>query len=453
LTLQENDIPPTDLSQDVGINHLPIWRKTDWFVCGFLLIFAVFTSALHNQAYPTLSPVDELQHIDYAMRASHLDFPRVGERVEQEAMAEAACRSVDAPGYVSQPCGLDIYNPGDFQEAGYNTSASQLPLYFLASGTLARVIRFTTPIDSMVSALRITGGVWLGLAFGVLWYVMAMLHLRRKVRAIAILLISSTPLIVFFSSTTTPDASLYLVGSLLLLAFLKYEAGRLRWWWLALVLPLAFTIDRAVFLPILVGVIFILMRILGAAKIDWQKLVFALGIPVLIYFTYFKIFPFLQNHLQPRFGSTDEVPMTYEHATSGVDINKLLQQIESVASPVKVVYLPYTLNTALVRLSMTLLNWMINGSLVGSVFFKKVGSRLSILAGGTLISMILAGPFYTFYYAYFSDADFNAPGRFGMALMPFATVAIASVLEKRVVMVVIGTLAVLSYSYLLWLLL
>ena len=430
----------------------PIWIKIDWFICVLLILVALFTSGLHIRAYPTLSPIDEIQHIDYALRASHFDFPREGERIEQEAMAEAACRSVDAPGYVSQPCGLPEYSPGDFQEQGYNTAASQLPLYYIFSGALARVIHFVTPIDSVVSSVRLTGGIWLGLAFCILWYAMATLGLRRRWRALAILWTSSTPLIVFFHSTTTPDASLYLLGSLLLLTFLKYEEGRLRWWWLFLILSLTFTVDRAIALPILVGGLFLAMRSLGPKKFEIGKIVVLMGIPVLMYFAYFRIFPFIQNHLQPKFGSTADYPMSSAHFTDDVSIDRMLQQVETVASPVHAVYLPYTVNTDIMRVFVSLLNWMILGSLAGLTFLKKSGSRLSVISGSTFLVMILAGPAYTFYYAYFSAANFSAPGRFGMSLMPFATLAIAAVLEKRLVMISTLIVAIASYGYLVWLL-
>jgi len=67
--------------------------------------------------------------------------------------------------------------------------------------------------------------------------------------------------------------------------------------------------------------------------------------------------------------------------------------------------------------------------------------------------MVLAGPMYSFYYAYFSNADYSAPGRFGLGLLPVAVVATSVVVTKTTSYVLASMLAMFSYSYLLWLLL
>ena len=81
-----------------------------------------------------LSPLDELQHVDYLDQASRFDFVHNGERVGQLAMREQACRTVDSPGFVSPPCKAKDLKPVQFQEGGFNTASADPPTYYVLTG-------------------------------------------------------------------------------------------------------------------------------------------------------------------------------------------------------------------------------------------------------------------------------------------------------------------------------
>ena len=52
-----------------------------------LLVVALTLVGLHTSAYPTLSPIDELQHIDYVIRAGELEeLLLVGHQPELESL-------------------------------------------------------------------------------------------------------------------------------------------------------------------------------------------------------------------------------------------------------------------------------------------------------------------------------------------------------------------------------
>ena len=405
------------------------------------------------RAYPTLSPLDELQHIDYAQRAGHFDIPAVGERVQQEALAEAACRSVDAPLYISPTCNAPLQNPDNFQERGFNTAAGQFPTYYVITGLVARGLKQVTPVASSVTSLRVVSGIWLGIALCILWYVMALINVSKRHRINSFLLLVSTPLIVLSSSTVTPDSMLFLVGSILLLSAIKYEAEKLKWYFFLPIICFLFSIDRAVFLPILVIFVYLFLKMFTFRDLNYKKICVFLSIPVVLYLMYFKIYPYIQTHLAPSTLSAAEAPMNGKNQTTGVDTNRLLQQIEKVVSPIWNVYIPPTLNTDLVRVLKSLYNWFIIGALFALSLKSNARKGWAIMSGATLAVMVLAGPMYSFYYAYFSNAEYAAPGRFGLGLLPVAVLATSIVIEKMSSYLLTSILAVSSYSYVLWLVL
>ncbi|MEP4653141.1 MAG: hypothetical protein ABJ314_23410, partial [Ilumatobacter sp.] len=128
-----------------------VWDRTDWWAVGALFLVSLILVGLHVRAYTQLSPIDELQHIDYVIKAGDFEPPHVNDPVGFEAMAEAACRSVDAPGYIGPPCGLDRYDPEDFQENGVNTAARQFPVYYTITGVISRFVVATGAIGSQVT--------------------------------------------------------------------------------------------------------------------------------------------------------------------------------------------------------------------------------------------------------------------------------------------------------------
>jgi hypothetical protein len=429
------------------------WQKSDWVFCFAILFIAIFTSGLHIRAYPTLSPIDELQHIDYSVRAGRFEIPGIGERVEQEVLAEAACRSVDAPGYVSPPCNTQLQNPDNFQERGFNTAASQFPTYYTLTGVVAKGVKLLTPINSTITSLRVTSGLWLGIALCILWYVMALINVPKRHRFNSFLLLISTPLVVLTSSTVTPDSMLFLAGSVLLISTIKYESEKLKWYYFLSIICIVFSIDRAVFLPVLAIFIYLFLRMFNVGEINYNRLWTVIAVPIVLYLMYFKVLPFIQTYLAPSPLSEAEIPMQGMNQITSVDSDRILQQLQTVVSPVWNVYIPKTLNSELIIVVKSLYNWLIIGSLLALSLKSDTRRGLALISGATLGVMVLAGPFYSFYYAYFSDTQYPAPGRFGLGLLPVAVVAVSTVMTKKSSYLMTAALSVYSYSYVVWLLL
>jgi len=66
-------------------------QNRDRVALAALLVALAVLVALHVRDHPALSHIDELQHMDYALK-SPFHVPRHGDSIGQEAMREAACR-------------------------------------------------------------------------------------------------------------------------------------------------------------------------------------------------------------------------------------------------------------------------------------------------------------------------------------------------------------------------
>lgn len=450
------DTPDTAAVELVGVADAEsgtheVWNWDDWWVCLGLLVISFVLVGLHVRAYETLSPIDELQHVDYVIRAGEFDIPLRNERVGAQAMAEAACRSVDAPGYVGPMCGLDDYDPNTFQENGFNTAASQFPPYYVVTGVSARVLTGVGLFDSNVTAARMLGAVWAAAAWSVVWYLMALFDIRRRARAVAIALLIVTPLTIFHAgATVNADVSLMLSGALAMLATVKYEAGRLRWWWLIPICAGLFFVEATNILAIATCAAYLVVRRGFDTSLSWrERLAPLLILPALALFR-LEAAGRIQNWLFPvatRERAADRVgsaPMFTNHRTDSVSIDKVLEQLESTFTPVRNPYLSPPLRSQLTIVGIQLTNWLLIALMFSAAFVVAVGNRSAWWARVTMAALLAAGPFYTFYFAYFSNQDFPAPARFALPLVPLMTVAAAAALRNTRVLYVAATIATLA---------
>ena len=182
----------------------------------------ILFSVIHVLSYPRLSPVDELAHLDYLYRSPTMLVP--GDKVEQAAMRTQACRGVDVEGFDPNPCPPgQVYDPDIYQEKGYNTAASNTPIYYTASRGLAEVIRFATPVDNLFIAGRLTGAVWLALGLVLTWLAGRRMGIGRLPLGAVLGLLVASPAVTYPSATITPDSLGLAAGAAVLLAALRWE--------------------------------------------------------------------------------------------------------------------------------------------------------------------------------------------------------------------------------------
>lgn len=470
---------PTDRTDEPGSAR---WGRVDWVAVGVLFLISSTLVGLHVRAYTTLSPIDELQHIDYVIKAGDFEPPHVNDLVGFEAMAEAACRSVDAPGYIGPLCGLDEYDPEDFQENGVNTSAGQFPFYYTVTGVASRVMVASGLLESQVTAARMVGGLWAGAAWAVIWYVLALLRVPRVQRTVALAALIATPLTLFHAATVNADGILMFTGALAVLATLKFEAGRLNGWLLLVVYAALYFVEPTNALVIVPSVAYLAVRVSWRADASTIRRVLPLvAIPMVALFR-LRLAKVIHRFLFPASPRTNRANMFRDNAApDGVDWDRVLDQIDTLFTPVNYAFVPNFLISQRTEAMQEIVNWL----LIGSMFAVAIGAAGSRLIDGRpgptaapdeshadapdgavvateqarwltrfgMAALIAAGPFYTFSFAYFSNANFPAQARFALPLMVFMVVGLAAALTTRWAMAIASTIVVLASANLVWLLL
>ena len=449
------------------------WGRIDWIAVGVLFLCSLVLVGLHVRTYTELSPIDELQHIDFVIKAGDFEPPHVNDLVGFEAMSEAACRGVDAPGYVGPRCGLEAYDPEDFQENGVNTAAGQFPFYYTATGVASRLIVGTGLVESPVSAARMVGALWAGAAWSVMWYVLALLRIPRSRRIIALAALIATPFTLFHSATVNADAVLMFTGSLAVLATLKFEARRLNGWLLLAVYAALYFVEPTNILAIAPCAAFLAVRVAWRSDVSTIRRVLPLlAIPMVVLFR-LRIGRVVQRFLFPASPRTSRPTMFADNAApDGVVWDKVLAQLDTLFTPVNYAYVPSFLQSQRTYALQELTNWL----LIGAMFAVAIGvvSMRSAAASSAandevvvavaddqarwltrfgMIALIAAGPFYTFSFAYFSNADFPAQARFALPLVTFMVVGLAAALATRWAVAIASTVVVLASANLAWLLL
>ena len=229
-----------------------------------LVLGSVLASAAHVRYYSTLSPVDELQHIDYLYKAP--EVVRNGETVDQEAMREEACRTL--PNYPAPPCSdTATYEPEDFQEFGINTAAIYTPLYYTLTKAVAAPLQWVTGMDSLVTAGRLVGGLWLAGGLVVTMLVARRLGAHPYPTTGLLLAAAVTPNVLLPAATITPDAAALLAGAALVWSVLWWEERPSRRYWLPVLLALAAVLLKA--LNVIVVVLVALYLVLRLVQRAW----------------------------------------------------------------------------------------------------------------------------------------------------------------------------------------
>ncbi|MDZ5660155.1 glycosyltransferase family 39 protein [Nocardioides sp. S-58] len=195
-----------------------------WALAALLAIIGVSFAfvAVHVESYTRLSPIDELSHLDYMFRAPAVLAP--GDKVEQQAMYEQACRGVDAPGFDPVLCDRDHeYDADIYQEHGFNTAATNTPIYYTATRAVAEVVRALTPTGSLFVAGRLASGIWLALGLALVYLAGRRAGIRPAPLLAVLALLPASPAILYPSATVTPDAMGLVAGALVVLAALAWE--------------------------------------------------------------------------------------------------------------------------------------------------------------------------------------------------------------------------------------
>lgn len=214
-------------------------RVVDALVVALLTVIALGSVGLHVERYTKVSPVDEMQHIDYLYRAP--SPPAYGDKVGQDAMREQSCRGLDLAGFERGTCSRSFtFDPNAYQERGYSTGSVNAPVYYSLTKALAVPLGAVMGTDSLVTPGRLVGGLWLALGLVISYLVAVRRGIARGAAAPMLALLAASPAVVFPASTISPDSMGLLAGALVLLVLTGWEQRGGRRWAAAFVAVAAF---------------------------------------------------------------------------------------------------------------------------------------------------------------------------------------------------------------------
>lgn len=452
-----------------------------WALAALLAIIglsSVFVS-VHVASYHRLSPVDELSHLDYVFRSPALLAP--GDKVEQQALYEQACRGVDAPGFDPVLCDRNhTYDADAYQEKGFNTAANFTPIYYASTRAVAEVIRALTPANSLFVAARLTGAVWLALGL-----VLTFLAGRRAgvaaapLLAVLALLIAS-PSLIYPSATVTPDAVGLAGGAAVVLAALAWERRPDR---------------RRLALLVLVGVVFSLIKltnilVLGAVALfilvdrsrraaaahraatdedaapetvpetapetakerapepaaapvirtsqRWTAAGLA-SVSALLAAAAWTVFSSSRNHADP-----DDVPdMTIRFAVTSFPWSGMLDSALTLVSPLSSPWVAVG-TPSLLFFTTSIVSLVLTAGTVGAALFSTNTPRVTAMARCLLVVAVLGSLGLVTMNYVTAHQYFALPARYGQSLIAPMVLVTAAMLRSRVAVGAVTSLAVVA---------
>jgi hypothetical protein len=453
---------------------------------GWLAVW-VFVAGLvvlpHIRTFTMLSPIDEYQHIDYLANIIDRSPVHGGDQVGETAMREQACRGIDLPGFDLPRCGAADLTPEQFPGSGYNHTYNDPPTYYLITAPLAVAVQHLPGVDSIVTAARGIGVLWLGLGLALTFFLALRVGADRMSAFGATALVASSGAVVEASATVTTDAPALVVGGWLCLVAVAVVQGRVSWWWLCPAAAFAMLVKTTSFPVVGLVVVFLLIYLIAArregtrrgphrsvvstedgpalathrrelrelesdgARLEqgtagavltesreggavspqtlWKGLVavaLAGAIPILLWVLYVRT---TSN------ASADEIPAFQMFYRDSIGWNELVAESLSMTKVLTGAYVPSFLNTGMVTQLATLVNGLLVVGVAATAWFGRWERTSTRLAAATLVSMLVSGVGFTVVFFLGAHIYGGIPGRYGLCLIPAATAALAVAASRR----------------------
>lgn len=425
---------------------------------GLLLVFVTVLHVGHVLRYRTVSPIDELQHLDYLVRAPRGDIPGSGDLFLQESARIQTCARIDE-GFDAQvpPCVEDpsvVLDVRRFQESGFNTAFIHPPAYYLVDGVLARGLDGVMPGDqSLLTTGRLAAVVWSWAAVVFLWAALAEMGARRGARAAIVVIVVSAPAVLHATATVNPDGTAIALGAALLWAVLRWERGRLSAW--VPVVLAVLTAGIKVTNLVAVGVVVAYLLLGQLREGSWfrtrsegrvrrwpaPRLGLALALVVAIAGVSL-VWLVAQRVLQVV--PPSEIPMVSRFAIGSFPFAELTTSWQQTVSPLRGAYLAPFLRTTPMVVMAGVVDLALMAGAVGGTVLAAIGSRQRRLGVVALGLAVLLGPALVAFNAVVQGIYVVIPPRYGLALVPALAVAAVPVVQRRVGSGVASVVALLA---------
>ncbi|MCY3577295.1 MAG: hypothetical protein OXH53_08275 [bacterium] len=426
-----------------GLERLKSAVTPRWVVLACVIAVAVAISVLQLRDHPQFSRVDEPQHFDYALKAPSAGV-RIGERYGLVATRTYACRGIDLPGLVPgsprlPECGDPQPDPTRTHSIGYNSAYLHTPAYYTATGLAGEVILRLPGVDSSLVAYRLVGVVWLAAGLAMVWYALGLAQVGIWGRAAVVGLLGVSPVVVHGSAFVNPDATGLLGGGLVLVALMKWESGRWPWWTVPVASVIAVALRLTNSAAVGVVAVYLALRVWQKRdKVRERLLVAATSASAA--FAIVLGWRFWQE--ARKLDDEQDLPLYGSERFDYFRWESLDNQLRAVVTPFREQWVP----EALPRSTLVPLAGIADiGLLVllgAGVAFVAAKSAHRALIGGVFAAMVGMGLLTMLTNYWTLSRDSLAPGRYGLAILPFAAVAIAPLLRRQVlVRAMVGVLA------------
>lgn len=410
---------------------------------GIWLVIAGAMVLPHLVVFTELSPIDEYQHVDYLDNTLRLEHVSGGEKVDELAMREQACRGVPDLDYNPPPCGAKSLTPEQFPGLGFNHTYSDPPTYYLVTGPAALLVQNVLGLDSIVTAARSIGILWLAAGLMGTFLLARRLGANDWAAAGATLALASTPVVLGATATVTTDAPGLAVGALLTLLAVGVAEGRVSTWWL---LPGALLVGafKATSLTV-IGMVALFLLIVAlrppgrddqvaeampsrSRQVPRRRL---LPVAVVVVGGALPLLAWSLVTGATATESVDDIPAAQMFQTDSLGWAQIADSVRFLLTPVNQPYAAPVLRTPSVELSELALNVMI---IVGAFALAWFGTRSSLatpLASALAASMVVGGPALVVLIYLTEGVSFEIPGRYGLSLLPAAAACLAVAASHR----------------------
>lgn len=400
----------------------PRWRVVA-VVAGLLALTAVLVVTAVYRG-PQFSLFDESTHADYAWEISHGQVPAAGDTLAPEIRQEWSCHG-GIPGLVLPACGATGVPASAYPARGENYNFAHPPLYYLITGSIARVLDAAYPGQNFVTAARLVGLLWLLAAMAVLYVALRRFSASRPFAAVATAFLPLTPLVLHASTTVTNDAAAALSGALALFVLARLAVQQ-RLGWLVPAAATAFATATKVInaVPLLVvAVLFGLLAVLRWRAGDRRsaRSIGLAGGAVLVSFltVYGGWMAFQSGRGLP--GWTSPVAGVSDRPVHGLPFNELLSTSFSGFPLTSTFYLPPAVNGQAVGIWVRLLTALVVAAPFVALLVFTRPTPAWLVGLGTLAGMALF-PLAVEVQVYVSSGHYFPVivPRYGMSLIPWA---------------------------------
>jgi hypothetical protein len=396
--------------------------------------FGILMVVLHVISYTELSPIDELQHIDYLYQASRGDLVARGDLVGQDALRQEACRGLDYA-WELPSCDSAQFDPAVFQEGGFNTAYGHSPVYYALTGSLARVLDGFAVFDNLVTPGRLLGGAWLATGLWLTWVIMGRFGVPAAARTVSLLLIPTFPAVLHASATITPDATALSAGGFVLLSALEFDTKGKRAWLLGVASFFAVATKATNITGVGLAVVYLFIRAYqrrGEHRIAARA---ATGVALLVAGAVIAALGWAIISAAIAEVPVEANPQHQRFAVDEIELGAIIGELGSVVSPVNNPYVPPVFGGPLAWAFVTLANWLLIGSAVAVAATSAKGSPRAALGGAAFWAMVVAGPAFVIVNFAFLGAFFPIPARYGLSMLPALMTCVGVLLQSRTAIV------------------